>query len=101
MLDNFGAGYSSLRHLQELPISGLKIDPSFIKCNLDNPAESALVSAIIAMARSLSLSVTAEGLETTFQVEIAKKHALHQLQGFEIHHPMPLSTLQEHFRVNV
>jgi EAL domain-containing protein (putative c-di-GMP-specific phosphodiesterase class I) len=69
-VDDFGTGYSSLSHLQRFPVDVLKIDKSFIDA-LDVPesGSSALVTAIIALARSLHLGVVAEGIEREKQLE--------------------------------
>ncbi|MBF0380013.1 MAG: bifunctional diguanylate cyclase/phosphodiesterase [Magnetococcales bacterium] len=66
-LDDFGTGYSSLSHLQQFPFDRLKIDRSFITSLQSKPDKSNIVFAIINMARSLNLMVTAEGVETADQ----------------------------------
>jgi diguanylate cyclase (GGDEF)-like protein len=68
-LDDFGTGYSSLARLRALPISTLKIDRSFIRHVADDPADAAIVSAIVAMARGLRMNVVAEGIETAAQLQ--------------------------------
>jgi diguanylate cyclase (GGDEF)-like protein len=62
-LDDFGTGYSSLYHLRELKLDKIKIDRSFVKSIRDNPESNKIVTAILGLARSLSLPTTAEGIE--------------------------------------
>ncbi len=62
-LDDFGTGYSSLSHLKRFPIDALKIDQSFVRGLASDAADVNIVSAIIAMGRSLQVRVTAEGIE--------------------------------------
>lgn len=69
IIDNFGAGFSSLIHLRKLPIYAIKIDRFYLTDIADDPECAAIVSAIIAMAHSLKLKVIAEGIETNRQFE--------------------------------
>ena len=62
-LDDFGTGYSSLYHLRELKLDKIKIDRSFVKSIRDNPESNKIVTAILGLAKSLSLPTTAEGIE--------------------------------------
>jgi EAL domain-containing protein (putative c-di-GMP-specific phosphodiesterase class I) len=71
-LDDFGTGYSSLSHLRDLPIDTVKIDRSFIeKIEVDQEA-GAIVAAIVSLAKSLGLTVVAEGIETPSQAELLR-----------------------------
>ena len=81
-IDDFGTGYSSMRYLKQFPISKIKIDRSFVS-DLNVSKESReIVSAIIAMAKALNLSLTAEGVETEEQELFLKNQNCHQAQGF-------------------
>jgi EAL domain-containing protein (putative c-di-GMP-specific phosphodiesterase class I) len=88
-IDDFGTGYSNLSYLQHFPIHALKIDRSFvIEINRD-PHESAIVTAIIAMAHSLHLNVIAEGVDSAEQVAFLKSHGCMAAQGFYYSMPVP------------
>lgn len=92
-LDDFGTGYSSLQHLRDLPITGLKIDKSFVAGLEQNINDFRIVSAIAAMAASLGLKIVAEGVETEGQAQMLTQLGCTTLQGFLIGRPAPLSQL--------
>ncbi|WP_394230682.1 sensor domain-containing phosphodiesterase [Shewanella colwelliana] len=81
-IDDFGTGYSSMRYLKQFPISKLKIDRSFISDLGVSHESREIVSAIIAMASALNISLTAEGVETTEQEQFLSGLNCHQAQGF-------------------
>jgi diguanylate cyclase (GGDEF)-like protein len=87
-LDDFGVGFSSLSHLRELPISRLKIDRSFTVDCMRDARTLTIVKAVIEMARSLGLSVTAEGIETQAQQTWMQHLGCESAQGFLFARPM-------------
>jgi diguanylate cyclase (GGDEF)-like protein/PAS domain S-box-containing protein len=94
-LDDFGTGHSSLSYLKRMPLSRLKIDQSFVVGLPDDVENFAIVKAIVAMASSLGLSVTAEGVETLQQSEVLKEMGCHSLQGYFFGRPMPAHEMDE------
>ncbi|MGA2448881.1 MAG: EAL domain-containing protein [Polyangiaceae bacterium] len=87
-IDDFGTGYSSLSYLKRLPIDCLKIDRSFTQGVPRDGNDTAICTAIIAMARSLNLSVVAEGVETREQAEFMSRNGCLIAQGFYFSRPM-------------
>ena len=94
-LDDFGTGYSSLSYVMNLPIDKLKIDRSFIRNMEHDKRGAAIVSAIIAMAHSLGLSVIAEGVEKESHIQLLKTMHCDIVQGYFISHPLPAADFEQ------
>jgi EAL domain-containing protein (putative c-di-GMP-specific phosphodiesterase class I) len=88
ILDDFGTGYSSLSYLQHFPLSGLKIDRSFVSALGGMNGHGAIVDAILRMARALDLEVVAEGLETEEQLETLRGLGCRLGQGYLFSRPV-------------
>ena len=87
-LDDFGTGYSSLSHLREFDVDRIKIDSSFVGAILPGAGGSAIIQAIVDLARASKLDVTAEGVETTDQLRFLSKVGCDELQGFLMSSPI-------------
>lgn len=94
-VDDFGTGYSSLSYLSRLPLQRLKIDRSFIR-DIENSRDDAeIIRAIVSMAHSLKLNVTAEGVETGAQHDFLRTLGCEQYQGFLCSPPVPADLFLE------
>jgi EAL domain-containing protein (putative c-di-GMP-specific phosphodiesterase class I) len=87
-LDDFGTGYSSLAYLTRMPIGHLKIDKYFVAGLLEGGESKAIVRAVLAMAKSLGMQVTAEGVESLEQALLLKTLGCDYLQGFHFSGPI-------------
>ncbi len=97
-LDDFGTGYSSLAYLHAFPVDTLKIDRSFImRIGTEEalPADEKIVCAIIAMAKSLELSVVAEGVENAYQVNFLRQQDCQLLQGYFCGRPQSATDFEQ------
>ena len=92
-LDDFGTGYSSLGYLMRCPVDGVKIDRSFVHDLPGSDDGAAVARAVLAMAHSLKLHVTAEGVETREQWEFLRSLKCDEMQGNYFSAPMPADVI--------
>ena len=94
VMDDFGAGYSSLSYLRKFRFDGIKVDRSLIKELPDNPECSAIVRAVAGIAVSLGIGTTAEGVETVEQLRRVRQEGYNDAQGFLFGSPMTISEIE-------
>ena len=95
-IDDFGAGYASLRYLKSFPVDGIKLDQSLIQQLPQSPNDAAIVKAIISLGKALGLQVIAEGVETQAQVDFLEEHGCDAMQGYWIAPPLPAHESVQH-----
>ncbi len=99
-LDDFGTGYSSLGYLRKLRFSTIKVDRTFVQGAAQGSAESlAIINAVVAMAKSLKMTTTAEGVETSEEAELIRNLGCDKIQGFYFGRPMPADDARGLFRM--
>lgn len=95
LLDDFGSGYSSFPQLQRLPLAAVKIDQSLVQNLQTSDADASIVKAMISMAKSLGLTVIAEGADAEEQVHFLRHNGCDQLQGYYLSPAVPFQSLCE------
>jgi EAL domain-containing protein (putative c-di-GMP-specific phosphodiesterase class I) len=95
-MDGFGTGYASLSYLTRLPFDQIKIDQSFVRNLHHNAYDQAMVQTIMTMAKSLGLSVLAQGTETEAQREFLGRHDCDAFQGHLFSRPLPLDEFERY-----
>ncbi|NRC56279.1 EAL domain-containing protein [Neoaquamicrobium sediminum] len=89
-LDDFGTGYASLTHLQEFPVDVIKIDRSFIeRIDASDPKATAVIDAVLQMAKRLGMQTVAEGIETVEQARYLRARGCSIGQGYLFDRPLP------------
>jgi hypothetical protein len=97
-IDDFGTGYSSLAHLRKLPVTGMKIDKSFVQ-NMESDRDNAvIVRSIIDLGHNLGLKVTAEGVETQAAKDMLVGFECDEAQGYYYSYPIPAHEIAQLFR---
>jgi diguanylate cyclase (GGDEF)-like protein len=97
-IDDFGTGYSSLAHLRKLPVTGMKIDKSFVQ-NMESDRDNAvIVRSIIDLGHNLGLKVTAEGVETSAARDMLVGFDCDEAQGYYYSHPIPARDVAQLFK---
>lgn len=100
-IDDFGTGYSSLSYLQKLPVTRLKIDKSFVDDLPDSDESVAIAKAIIGLAKTFNLAITAEGVETEAQLEFLKNVQCDEIQGYFYAKPLSIEELKQFYPLSV
>jgi EAL domain-containing protein (putative c-di-GMP-specific phosphodiesterase class I) len=94
-IDDFGTGYSSLNYLKRFPITAVKIDRAFIRDLATSEGDSAIVAAVVGIARALKLRVIAEGVETEEQLSFLRRRNCDAAQGYLFSRPVAAAVLPE------
>lgn len=96
-IDDFGAGFTSLAFLRDLPIDNLKIDRCFVRDVATGNFDGAVVRAVVGLARSLGVRTIAEGVEDRAQMEMLRELRCDAVQGYLFSHPLPANECAELF----
>jgi EAL domain-containing protein (putative c-di-GMP-specific phosphodiesterase class I) len=93
-MDDFGTGYSSLSYLRSFPFDKIKIDQSFIRDLATRDDSVAIVRAVTGLGKSLGISTTAEGVETSEQLALLRLEGCTEVQGYLFSPPRPASEIE-------
>jgi EAL domain-containing protein (putative c-di-GMP-specific phosphodiesterase class I) len=96
-MDDFGTGYSSLTYLQSFPFDKIKIDRSFVKDITENSGSLNIVRAVAALANGMGMTATAEGVETTEQLDKITAEGCTEMQGYLFSRPLPAHEIERLF----
>ncbi len=96
-LDDFGTGYSSLAYITRFPPDRIKIDKAFVRDVDRSTSDAAVANAILSLAKSLGVTVTAEGIERREQLEWLRSRGCHEVQGYLLSQPLPAADLEQRF----
>jgi EAL domain-containing protein (putative c-di-GMP-specific phosphodiesterase class I) len=96
-MDDFGTGYSSLTYLQCFPFDKIKIDRSFVKDITENAGSLNIVRAVAALAKGMGMAATAEGVETSAQLDKIASEGCTEMQGFLFSRPLPAPEIERRF----
>jgi diguanylate cyclase (GGDEF)-like protein len=94
-MDDFGTGYSSLSYLQSFPFDKIKIDRSFVKDITENANSLSIVRAVAALAKGMGMTATAEGVETSAQLDSVTSEGCTEMQGFLFSRPLPAREIEQ------
>ena len=94
-MDDFGAGYSSLNTLKELPLDVVKLDAEFFRGKDEMNRGRLIVEETISLAKKLNMQIVAEGIETREQVDFLKNNGCDLIQGFFFAKPLPVSEFEK------
>ncbi len=97
-LDDFGTGYSSLTYLKNFPIDHLKIDKSFVMDLENNEGDRSITKAVLALAQSLNIKTTAEGVESEGIIRFLKEWGCHHYQGYLLNKPISVKKMAKLLR---
>jgi EAL domain-containing protein (putative c-di-GMP-specific phosphodiesterase class I) len=96
-LDDFGTGYSSLAYITRFPPDRIKIDKAFVRDVDRSASDAAIANAILSLAASLNLTVTAEGVERPGQLQWLRQRGCHEAQGFLLSRPVTPAEFEGRF----
>jgi EAL domain-containing protein (putative c-di-GMP-specific phosphodiesterase class I) len=88
-VDDFGTGYSNLAYLKRFPVDWLKVDKSFVDGLGENPEDTAIVEAVVSLARAMGMQTVAEGIESTGQADLLRVLGCEMGQGYYFSEPLP------------